>query len=182
MTLRMRLPHWLHCICKQLAAVLNCLRQTLLVLAATHCMRYRLHLVFVCGRSFRSSGALCVLSAQLRRLLSSRQGPPSWPLSTAALPEQPGSPCAVIALQQVLTMPACVSSSQLSNARSHCLLAHQVPIALAAVAGLVAGPPSSVQLSTTYLDDKVRLGKGSRGSLFVFARGGAAERAGEEAL
>lgn len=32
------------------------------------------------------------------------------------------------------------------------------------------GPKSSVVLSTTYLDDRVRLGKGSRGSLFVFTR------------
>jgi hypothetical protein len=42
-----------------------------------------------------------------------------------------------------------------------------------------AGPPSSVQLSTPYLDERVRLGKGSRGSLFVFTRGGAADEAGE---
>ncbi|PNH04276.1 putative plastid-lipid-associated protein 8, chloroplastic, partial [Tetrabaena socialis] len=40
------------------------------------------------------------------------------------------------------------------------------------------GRPSSVVLSTTYLDERVRLGKGSRGSLFVFTRGGAAETAG----
>lgn len=44
----------------------------------------------------------------------------------------------------------------------------------------VTGPPSSVQLATTYLDDRVRLGKGSRGSLFVFTRGGAADAAGEQ--
>ncbi len=41
---------------------------------------------------------------------------------------------------------------------------------------------SVVQLRTTYLDERVRLGKGSRGSLFVFTRGGAADRAGEHAL
>ena len=41
------------------------------------------------------------------------------------------------------------------------------------------GPPSSVQLTTTYLDERVRLGKGSRGSLFVFTRGGQADMAGE---
>ena len=41
------------------------------------------------------------------------------------------------------------------------------------------GPPSSVVLKTTYVDDRVRLGKGSRGSLFVFTRGGAADEAGE---
>jgi hypothetical protein len=41
-----------------------------------------------------------------------------------------------------------------------------------------AGPPSSVQLSTPYLDERVRLGRGSRGSLFVFTRGGAADEAG----
>eukprot|EP00877_Chromochloris_zofingiensis_P012707 jgi/Chrzof1/7690/Cz02g33030.t1 len=40
------------------------------------------------------------------------------------------------------------------------------------------GPPSSVQLSTTYLDDRIRLGKGGRGSLFVFTRGGPADTAG----
>jgi hypothetical protein len=42
-----------------------------------------------------------------------------------------------------------------------------------------SGPPSSVQLTTTYLDERIRLGKGSRGSLFVFTRGGAADEAGE---
>jgi hypothetical protein len=36
------------------------------------------------------------------------------------------------------------------------------------------GPPSEVQLKTTYLDDRIRIGIGSRGSLFVFTRGGAA--------
>ena len=39
------------------------------------------------------------------------------------------------------------------------------------------GPPSSVVLKTTYLDERVRLGLGSRGSRFVFTRGGAAEDA-----
>ncbi|KAI8476972.1 MAG: hypothetical protein J3K34DRAFT_516225 [Monoraphidium minutum] len=39
------------------------------------------------------------------------------------------------------------------------------------------GPPSSVQLATTYLDERVRLGKGSRGSLFVFERSAAADAA-----
>jgi len=39
------------------------------------------------------------------------------------------------------------------------------------------GPPSDVVLTTTYLDQRVRLGKGSRGSLFVFKRGGAADSA-----
>lgn len=32
------------------------------------------------------------------------------------------------------------------------------------------GGESEVQLQITYIDDKVRLGKGSRGSLFVFQR------------
>ena len=41
------------------------------------------------------------------------------------------------------------------------------------------GPPSSVVLKTTYVDERVRLGRGSRGSLFVFTRGGAADEAGE---
>jgi hypothetical protein len=36
-----------------------------------------------------------------------------------------------------------------------------------------------VQLTTTYLDERVRLGKGSRGSLFVFERTAAADAAGE---
>lgn len=40
------------------------------------------------------------------------------------------------------------------------------------------GPPSSVQLQTTYLDERVRLGLGSRGSVFVFVRGGDADAAG----
>jgi hypothetical protein len=40
------------------------------------------------------------------------------------------------------------------------------------------GRDSDVVLSTTYLDERVRLGKGSRGSLFVFTRGGAADDAG----
>ena len=42
------------------------------------------------------------------------------------------------------------------------------------------GPSSEVELATTYLDERVRLGKGSRGSVFVFVRGGnqADERAG----
>jgi len=44
------------------------------------------------------------------------------------------------------------------------------------------GPPSGVVLTTTYLDERVRLGKGSRGSLFVFARGGAASDAGMSAV
>ena len=33
------------------------------------------------------------------------------------------------------------------------------------------GPKSSVVLKTTYVDERVRIGKGSRGSLFVFTRG-----------
>lgn len=40
------------------------------------------------------------------------------------------------------------------------------------------GPRSSVELATTYLDPRVRLGRGSRGSRFVFMRGGAADLAG----
>lgn len=35
-----------------------------------------------------------------------------------------------------------------------------------------------MQLATTYLDERVRLGKGSRGSLFVFERSAAADAAG----
>lgn len=44
---------------------------------------------------------------------------------------------------------------------------------------LAVGPTSSVVLSTTYLDERVRLGKGGRGSRFVFTRGGACEHAGK---
>lgn len=39
------------------------------------------------------------------------------------------------------------------------------------------GPRSTVRLATTYVDDRVRLAIGGRGSLFVFAKGGAAETA-----
>lgn len=37
------------------------------------------------------------------------------------------------------------------------------------------GPRSTVRIATTYLDDRIRIGIGSRGSLFVFVRGGLAE-------
>jgi hypothetical protein len=40
---------------------------------------------------------------------------------------------------------------------------------------LTLGPPSSVYLDTTYCDDRVRIGKGSKGSLFVFTRSTAAQ-------
>ncbi|GIL70436.1 hypothetical protein Vretimale_3563 [Volvox reticuliferus] len=43
---------------------------------------------------------------------------------------------------------------------------------------LKLGNPSIVGLTTTYLDERIRLGKGRRGSLFVFTRGGAADAAG----
>lgn len=39
------------------------------------------------------------------------------------------------------------------------------------------GGYSSVVLATTYLDEKVRIGKGSRGSYFVFTRGGPSDTA-----
>lgn len=39
------------------------------------------------------------------------------------------------------------------------------------------GPPSQVKLKTTYLDERVRLGIGSRGSLFVFTKDAAARSA-----
>ena len=50
--------------------------------------------------------------------------------------------------------------------------------------GIVAriGPPSTVVLKTTYVDERVRIGKGSRGSLFVFTRGGAADEASMETV
>lgn len=44
---------------------------------------------------------------------------------------------------------------------------------------LAVGPTSSVVLSTTYLDERVRLGRGGRGSSFVFTRGGVCENAGK---
>lgn len=40
------------------------------------------------------------------------------------------------------------------------------------------GPSSSVVLTTTWLDGTMRLGRGSRGSRFVFLRGGYARAAG----
>jgi hypothetical protein len=48
-------------------------------------------------------------------------------------------------------------------------------ITLGGLPSFSVGPKSSVVLSTTYLDEDVRLGKGSRGSLFVFARKSAAQ-------
>uniref|UniRef100_A0A7S3VJL2 Plastid lipid-associated protein/fibrillin conserved domain-containing protein n=2 Tax=Dunaliella tertiolecta TaxID=3047 RepID=A0A7S3VJL2_DUNTE len=44
------------------------------------------------------------------------------------------------------------------------------------------GKESDVTLTTTYLDERVRVGKGSRGSLFVFTRGGAADKAGMDVV
>ena len=40
------------------------------------------------------------------------------------------------------------------------------------------GPESSVQLTTTYLDERMRLGRGGRGSRFVFISGGCSDQAG----
>lgn len=56
------------------------------------------------------------------------------------------------------------------------------PPVLALPFGIYAkiGPKSSVVLRTTYVDGDVRIGKGSRGSLFVFTRGGTSEEAGME--
>lgn len=50
--------------------------------------------------------------------------------------------------------------------------------------GIVAriGPPSTVVLKTTYVDERVRIGKGSRGSLFVFTRGGDSDGARMETV
>lgn len=44
------------------------------------------------------------------------------------------------------------------------------------------GPTSSVILTTTWLDERLRLGKGSRGSRFVFMRGGYANSAGMNSI
>ena len=38
------------------------------------------------------------------------------------------------------------------------------------------GPPSDVTLTTTYLDLRLRLGRGGYGSIFVFVRGGDADK------
>lgn len=50
-------------------------------------------------------------------------------------------------------------------------------LTLSGLIDLPIGPQSSVVLTTTYLTPTVRLGKGSRGSLFVFTKGGAADTA-----
>ena len=50
---------------------------------------------------------------------------------------------------------------------------------LGGICDLCIGPPSSVRLTTTYLDDRVRLGLGGRGSLFVFKRLAIADLDGE---
>ncbi len=55
-------------------------------------------------------------------------------------------------------------------------------LSLGSAVSLRIGPPSSVQLTTTYLDERVRLGVGSRGSLFVFRSGGASDREGPHCL
>ena len=52
-------------------------------------------------------------------------------------------------------------------------------LSVGGVIDLPIGPKSSVQLTTTYLSEDVRLGKGSRGSLFVFTRGGPSDDAGQ---
>ncbi|KAK9829022.1 hypothetical protein WJX72_003469 [[Myrmecia] bisecta] len=55
-------------------------------------------------------------------------------------------------------------------------------VALAGGIELIIGPASSVVLTTTYLDERVRLGRGSRGSLFVFTRGGQSDQAGMDQI
>ena len=47
------------------------------------------------------------------------------------------------------------------------------------VIDLCIGPKSSVVLKTVYLTPTVRLGQGSRGSLFVFKKNAAADAAGQ---
>lgn len=42
------------------------------------------------------------------------------------------------------------------------------------------GPPSTVQIKTTYLDGRIRCGLGGRGSLFVFKRGGQSNNEGTD--
>jgi len=53
-------------------------------------------------------------------------------------------------------------------------------ISIAGGPKLRIGPKSKVVLSTTYLDDDVRIGKGSRGSLFVFKRKSAEQAARDQ--
>ncbi len=60
-----------------------------------------------------------------------------------------------------------------------CKVNFQPPtMSLGSSINLAIGPESSVQLTTTFLDDRLRLGRGSRGSRFVFVRGGYADEAG----
>ena len=54
-------------------------------------------------------------------------------------------------------------------------------LSVGGVIDLPIGPKSTVQLTTTYLSEDVRLGKGSRGSLFVFTHGGPSNDAGQPA-
>ena len=61
-----------------------------------------------------------------------------------------------------------------------CQVKFQPPrVTLGKLINLPIGPKSSVILTTTYLTPTVRLGKGSRGSLFVFTKGGDADRESE---
>lgn len=86
---------------------------------------------------------------------------------------RPRPPAAVVGSGQ---QPAAPDTSD-DNDRSTVRVLFEPPVlALGPVVARI-GPPSSVVLTTTYLDDRVRLGRGSRGSLFVFKRGGAASEA-----
>ena len=55
-------------------------------------------------------------------------------------------------------------------------------VSLAGGIDLAIGPKSQVQITTTYLTPEVRMGKGGRGSLFVFTKGGPADSAGDAQL
>ena len=53
-------------------------------------------------------------------------------------------------------------------------------LALAGGIDLAIGRCSQVELTSTYITPHVRMGRGGRGSLFVFTKGGDADRAGDK--
>lgn len=75
-----------------------------------------------------------------------------------------------------------LSSSMANEIPNFILMSSQVNfepprLALGKDLELPIGPQSSVILTTTYLTPEARLGKGSRGSLFVFTKGGPSDSA-----
>ena len=51
-------------------------------------------------------------------------------------------------------------------------------LSLAGGIDLAIGPKSQVKITTTYLTPQVRIGRGGRGSAFIFTKGGASDDAG----